>query len=89
MTAPLGLKAAIACAIAVEEVIVEHYQKQANILGEDEGDLHDIVERFPDEELEHRDIAIDHEGREARHYKLLRTVIQRGCRATIKSAERV
>ena len=89
VTAAMGPKAAMACTIAVEEVIGEHYQKQADILGEDEGDLQAIVERFRDEELEHRDIAVDHEGREAQHYELLRNVIQRGCRTAIKIAEKV
>lgn len=89
VTAAMGPKAAMACTIAVEEVIGEHYQKQADILGEDEGDLQAIVERFRDEELEHRDIAVDHDGREARHYDLLRSVIQRGCRTAIKIAEKI
>ena len=89
VTAAMGPKAAMACTIAVEEVIGEHYQKQADILGEDERDLHAIVERFRDEELEHRDIAVDHDGREARHYDLLRSVIQRGCRTAIKIAEKI
>jgi len=70
-------------------VIGERYQKQADILGEDERDLHAIVERFRDEELEHREIAVDHEGREARYYELLRSVIQRGCRTAIKIAEKI
>ena len=60
-TAAMGPKAAIACTIAVEEVIGEHYQKQAANLGEDETDLKKIVEKFRDDELEHRDIAIDHD----------------------------
>ena len=89
VTAAMGPKAAMACTIAVEEVIGEHYQKQADILGEDEGDLQAIVERFRDEELEHRDIAVDHEGREAQHYEILRSVIQRGCRTAIKIAEKI
>ena len=89
VTAAMGPKAAMACTIAVEEVIGEHYQKQADILGEDERELQATVERFRDEELEHRDIAVEHEGREARHYSLLRKVIQRGCRAAIKIAEKV
>jgi ubiquinone biosynthesis monooxygenase Coq7 len=89
VTAAMGPKAAMACTIAVEEVIGEHYQKQADTLGEDERDLHAIVERFRDEELEHRDIAVDHEGREARYYELLRSVIQRGCRTAIKIAEKI
>lgn len=89
VTAAMGPKAAMACTIAVEEVIGEHYQKQAEILGEDERGLHAIVERFRDEELEHRDIAVDHEGREVQHYQLLRSVIQRGCRTAIKIAEKI
>ena len=89
VTAAMGPKAAMACTIAVEEVIGEHYQKQADILGEDERELRATVERFRDEELEHRDIAVEHDGREARHYSLLRKVIQRGCRAAIKIAEKV
>ena len=89
VTAAMGPKAAMACTIAVEEVIGEHYQKQADILGEDEPTLQATVERFRDEELEHRDIAVEHDGREARHYSLLRKVIQRGCRTAIKIAEKV
>ena len=89
VTAAMGPKAAMACTIAVEEVIGEHYQKQADILGKDERALQATVERFRDEELEHRDIAVEHDGREARHYSLLRKVIQRGCRTAIKIAEKV
>ena len=89
VTAAMGPKAAMACTIAVEEVIGEHYQKQADILGEDERELQATVERFRDEEIEHRDIAVEHDGREAKHYSLLRKVIQRGCRTAIKIAEKV
>jgi ubiquinone biosynthesis monooxygenase Coq7 len=89
VTAAMGPKAAMACTIAVEEVIGEHYQKQADRLGSDEASLKTTVERFRDEELEHRDIAVDHKGREARHYKLLRDVIQTGCRTAIKIAEKI
>jgi ubiquinone biosynthesis monooxygenase Coq7 len=88
-TAAMGPKAAMACTIAVEEVIGEHYQKQAENLGTDEADLKKIVEKFRDDELEHRDIAIDHDGENAKHYDLLRAVIQRGCRTAIKVAERL
>ena len=89
ITAAMGPKAAMACTIAVEEVIGEHYQKQADTLGDDERDLQVTVERFRDEELEHRDIAVEHDGREARHYRLLRKVIQSGCRTAIKIAEKI
>ena len=88
-TAMLGTKAAMACTIAVEEVIGEHYQKQAENLGSDEKSLKKTIERFRDEELEHRDIAVDYKGREARHYKMLHDVIQKGCRTAIKIAEKI
>ena len=89
VTAAMGPKAAMACTIAVEEVIGEHYQKQAENLGEDEAELKTKIERFRDEELEHRDIAVDYKGREARHYELLHDVIQAGCRTAIKIAEKI
>ena len=77
------------CTIAIQEKISEQYQKQAYILVEDEGDLHAIVKRFRDEKLEHREIAVYYDGREARHYKSLRTIVQSGYRVVIKIAERV
>ena len=89
VTAAMGPKAAMACTIAVEEVIGEHYQKQAKNLGSDEASLKKTIERFRDEELEHRDIAVDYKGREARHYKMLHDVIQKGCRTAIKIAEKI
>ena len=89
VTATMGPKAAMACTIAVEEVIGEHYQKQVENLGSDEASLKKTIERFRDEELEHRDIAIDYKGREAQHYKVLHDVIQKGCRTAIKIAEKI
>lgn len=89
VTAAMGPKAAMACTIAVEEVIGEHYADQVEKLGDDEANLRRTIAKFRDEELEHRDIAIEHDGREARHYAILRDVIQRGCRTAIKVAERI
>lgn len=89
VTAAMGPKAAMACTIAVEEVIGEHYGKQAEALDDNETELRSTIARFRDEELEHRDIAVDHDGREARHYTILRNVIQQGCRTAIKIAEKI
>ena len=79
----------MACTIAIKEIIKRANQNQADILVEDEGDLHAIVEQFRDKELEHFDIAVYHDEREAIHHKLLHTVIQSGCRVAINIAERV
>ena len=88
VTAAMGPKAAMACTIAVEEVIGTHYDRQSKSL-ENEDDLVETLERFRDEELEHRDIAKDHDGEDAIGYPIMRRVIQAGCRVAIKVAERV
>ena len=88
VTASMGPKAAMACTIAVEEVIGEHYQDQANQLDDDEADLRATIAQFRDEELEHRDTAIDHDGEQAVGYPVMRKIIQVGCRTAIRFAER-
>jgi 3-demethoxyubiquinol 3-hydroxylase len=88
-TALLGPKAAMACTIAVEEVIDEHYSKQSEQLGGEESDLRETIEEFRAEELEHRDIAIDRGGEEAVGYPVLRRLIQAGSRTAIWLSERV
>ena len=50
-TALMGDKAAMACTVAVEETIEEHYAEQAAALGDDEKDLRATVEKFRDEEI--------------------------------------
>ena len=91
VTAAMGPKAAMACTIAVEEVIGEHYHKQVEALhaADQEPELKETLARFRDEELEHRDIARDNKGEEATAYPLLRAIIQQGCRTAIKIAEKV
>jgi ubiquinone biosynthesis monooxygenase Coq7 len=88
VTAAMGPKAAMACTIAVEDVIGEHYKNQADVLGDDEAELRATIAQFRDEELEHRDTAIDHDGEQAIGYPVMRQIIQTGCRAAIKLAER-
>jgi ubiquinone biosynthesis monooxygenase Coq7 len=89
MTAALGEKAAMACTVAVEEAIDEHYAGQAAELGEDEADLRGTIEKFRAEELEHRDIGLQHGAEEAPGYRLLYNIIKGGCRVAIAVSERV
>ena len=56
-TALMGDKAAMACTVAVEETIDEHYAHQAAALGDDEAELRSTIEKFRAEEMEHRDTA--------------------------------
>lgn len=88
-TAAMGPRAAMACTVAVEEAIDEHYQAQEATLGEDESALKADIARFRAEELEHRDIGLANEAELTPGYKLLSAAIKLGCKVAIKVAERV
>ncbi|MBX9596573.1 MAG: demethoxyubiquinone hydroxylase family protein [Roseomonas sp.] len=88
-TALMGHRAAMACTVAVEEAIDEHYRAQAETLGDDEAPLRADIERFRAEELEHRDIGLENEAELAPAYKLLSAAIKAGCKVAIKVSERV
>ncbi len=88
-TALLGERAAMACTVAVEEAIDDHYQEQADALGDDEADLRETVLRFRDEELEHRDIGLEHEAERAPGYPLLSGAIKAGSRFAIWLSQRL
>lgn len=64
VTAKIHPKVSHACTIAVEEVIEKHYQEQLDELEfyPEHVDLKKIVKQFRDEELEHRDTAVDQGG---------------------------
>ena len=89
VTAAMGERAAMACTVAVEEAIDEHYQAQSAALGEDEADLRDTIETFRAEELEHRDIGLAHEAELAPAYRLMSAVIKQGCKIAIAVSERI
>lgn len=88
-TAAIGTRGAMACTVAVEEAIDEHYAAQHAELGEDETELRDTIERFRAEELEHRDIGLENEAELAPAYRLLSAVIKAGCKVAIAVSERV
>jgi ubiquinone biosynthesis monooxygenase Coq7 len=88
-TALLGSRAAMACTVAVEEVIDAHYARQAAALPESEAELRTTIEKFRGEELEHRDLALAHGAGEAPAYDLLTSAIKAGSRLAIWLAERI
>ena len=84
VSAMLGPKTAMLCTEAVEEVIDEHYQSQKQVLHDiGEHDLADKVEKFRLEELEHRDIAIEHGSKDAPIYGLVKGLIGGVCKLAI------
>src|SRR3546814_13189352 len=69
-TALLGEKAAMACTVAVEEVIDEHYAGQQEAPESDQAALKDTIATFRQEELEHRDTGLHHGDEETPAYDL-------------------
>lgn len=90
-TALMGGKAAMACTVAVEDVIDEHYARQIEKLAArpDESDLKTTVENFRQDELEHRDEALARGAEQAPFYGLLSSAIRLGCRTAIRLSERI
>ncbi len=89
ITATMGERAAMACTVAVEEAIDEHYAEQSASLGDDEAELRDTIEVFRAEELEHRDIGLENEAELTPGYKVLAGVIKAGCKVAIAVSERI
>ncbi len=88
-TAALGERAAMACTVAVEEVIDAHYAAQTESLGAGEPELRATIAAFRAEELEHRDIGLAHDAERTPGYRLLRAAIRAGCKVAIRVSERV
>ena len=88
-TALLGEKAAMACTVAVEKVIGEHYQEQIELLKDDHKDLKKTISKFRDDELEHHDIGIEHDAENAPGYKLMTKVIELGCKTAIAISKKI
>ena len=88
-TAALGQRAAMACTVAVEEAIDQHYAGQADALDETEAELRGTIEAFRAEELEHRDIGLAHGAEQAPGYRLLKAAIKTGCGVAIALSERI
>jgi ubiquinone biosynthesis monooxygenase Coq7 len=88
-TALLGKEAAMACTVAVEEVIDAHYEKQLHKLPANENELKKKIKKFQAEELEHRDIGLEHNAELAPAYRLLYRAISTGCKAAIWLSKRV
>lgn len=91
-TALLGEKAAMACTVAVETVIVEHYNDQLRELMNDpdtDPELLATIKKFRDEEQEHHDTGIDHGAEQAPFYKALTEAIKLGCKTAIAISKKI
>jgi len=82
---------AMACTIAVEEVIDQHYQDQINHLGEcpQHGELKQHLIQFRQEELEHRDIGLDHQGHDIKGQQIFSGMIKTVTRTAIWLSKKI
>ena len=88
-TALMSARAAMACTVAVESVITEHYDAQLTqpeIIGTA---LQKTIQQFRDEEMQHHDTGIANDAEKTRGYGLLSAAIQGGCRAAIWLTARI
>jgi len=95
-TALLGREAAMACTVAVEATITEHYNDQIRALvsikdelSEDEREILDVITKCRDDEQEHHDTGLEQEAEKAIGYPVLSSVITTGCKAAIWVSEKV
>jgi ubiquinone biosynthesis monooxygenase Coq7 len=88
-TALMGEKAAMACTAAVEDVIDHHYQDQLDEIRDEEVELKATISKFRDEEIEHRETALDLGAEDTPGYRFLSSAIKAGTRFAIRLSEKV
>ena len=85
-SALLGREAAMACTVAVESVIVDHYNDQLrNLMSDPEAnrELLEVIKKFRDDEQEHHDTGIDQGAEQAPFYKAFSEFVKLGCKTAI------
>lgn len=89
LSALMGPRGAMACTVAIEEVICDHYRSQEQELGEEESDLKALIVKCRAEEEEHRDIGLAHDAEQAPGYRAFSALIKCGARLAIAISKRV
>lgn len=87
-TAAMGVKAAMACTVAVETVITDHYNEQLASSTIDPT-LHRTIAQFRDEEMEHHDIGLAQGAKDTPLYGPLSAAIRGICKAAIWISKRM
>lgn len=91
MTAKFSKEAAMACTVAVEEVIEEHYQEQLDALQSvpEEQALRDLIKHCQADEIAHRDEALVQGAEQTPGYSLLTGLIKGGVKTAIWLSKRI
>tara|TARA_B100001123_G_C14762821_1_gene809481 strand:- start:53 stop:586 length:534 start_codon:yes stop_codon:yes gene_type:complete len=88
-TVLLGKKAAMLCTASVEEVIEDHYQNQLKKIGNDEMDLKAKIQKFKNDEIEHKNIAYKSGATNKGIYSVMDRVIKTGSKIAITISEKI
>ena len=88
-TALLGKKATMLCTASVEEVIEDHYQNQLKKIGNDEMDLKAKIEKFKEDEVNHKNIAYDSGASNKGIYSIMDKLIKTGSKIAIAISEKI
>jgi 3-demethoxyubiquinol 3-hydroxylase len=88
-TAMLGKKAAMLCTASVEEVIEDHYQNQLNSLGNDEKDLKTKIEKFRNDEINHKNIAYETGATNKGFYSIMDKIIRTSSKIAITISKKI
>ena len=88
-SALLGKKATMLCTASVEEVIDEHYNNQLKKLGNDEKDLKKKIEKFKEDEVNHKNIAYESGATNKGVYSIMDKVIKTGSKIAITISEKI
>jgi len=91
--AMLGEAGAMACTVAVEDLVTKHYDDQVKEMVEHnpslDTELITVIKKFRDDEQNHLDIGLAHGAENAPLYSLLTILINFGCRNAIRISEKI
>ena len=85
----IGKKAAMLCTASVEEVIDGHYNNQLKKLGNDEKDLKKKIEKFKEDEVNHKNMAYESGATNKGVYSIMDKVIKTGSKIAITISEKI
>jgi 3-demethoxyubiquinol 3-hydroxylase len=88
-TALLGERAAMACTVAVEEVIDQHYREQAERVADHDRGLTQTILDFRADEIAHRNTALAQGAEQTPGYDVLTALIKTGSRIAIWLSTRI
>lgn len=87
-TALMSENAAHACTAAVEEVIENHYQDQEDAL-DDSDALKQTIKKFKEEEVAHKNDALEKGAQNAFAYPVIANIIKAGCKTAIALSHKI